>query len=107
MAAGSRRVPLEIGELPPGRTRAMAVAGHDILVCNVDGVLYAVANRCTHAKVALTNATLIGCDLECPVHGARFDVRSGAVKSRPARKPLRSYPVTLGEDGLLICLDEA
>jgi 3-phenylpropionate/trans-cinnamate dioxygenase ferredoxin subunit len=100
-------VELEIEDLAPGETRAVQAGGHEILICNVGGELHAIANRCTHAKVELTHGQLFDCEIECPVHGARFDVRTGEVKSRPARRALRSYPVKRTESGVEITLSEA
>jgi 3-phenylpropionate/trans-cinnamate dioxygenase ferredoxin subunit len=85
---------LDVANLAPGQTRALEHAGIEILLCNVGGELHAVENRCTHAAVPLTEAFLSGCELECPVHGALFDVRDGRALALPAREPLRSFPVT-------------
>lgn len=86
---------VDVSELASGRTRAVSHAGANLLVCNVDGAYFAVENRCSHAEVLLTVARLDGCLLECPVHGARFDVRDGSVARRPARRGIRTYPVVL------------
>lgn len=90
---------------PPGRTVAIEVEETKILVCNVDGALFAVENRCTHARVELTESKLIGAEIECPVHGARFDARTGSVLCRPARRPLRTFGVERVDGGLSISLD--
>lgn len=97
------RVETEIPE--PGKTRHFKIDDQRILLCNVDGDLFAVENSCTHARVLLTAGRLIGPELECPVHGARFDVRTGAVTCPPARKALRSFPVSLVEGGVEVQLD--
>lgn len=76
-----------------GQIREVVVNGRAVLLCNVDGELYALQKNCTHAGVPLGGGRLRGHRLECPLHGAVFDVRSGAVLSPPARKPLDVYPV--------------
>ena len=68
---------------------------HSILLCNVDGEFYAVENLCSHAATPLSHGRLDGYRLECPVHGARFDVRDGKVARRPARRALRTFPVVV------------
>jgi 3-phenylpropionate/trans-cinnamate dioxygenase ferredoxin subunit len=96
---------VEIGDLQPGETRVVEIDTLQILICNVDGEWFGVENRCTHAAVRLTEAKLIGCEIECPVHGARFSVRTGDVTCRPARRGLRVFPLTRVAGGVLISLD--
>ena len=96
---------VELKELDPGKTHAVEVGSLKILICNVDGDWFAIENMCTHAKIALTSARLIGLEIECPVHGARFDVRTGSVMCLPARRGLRVFPLTRVAEGALISLD--
>jgi len=98
-----RRV--EVAEPAPGQTVAFEVGDQKILLCNVDGELHAVENQCSHARMALTEAKLVGNEIECPVHGARFDARTGIAMCRPARRPLRTFAVRRVDDGLEISLD--
>ena len=62
--------------------------------------IYAVADRCSHKDFALSGGDLVGpCVLECPWHGARFDVRNGQALSGPATEPLATYSVrVVGEE---------
>ena len=76
-----------------GTTRAIEANGRKLRLCNVDGVLYAIEDRCTHAGIPFEGGKLRGCILECPMHGARFDVRDGKVATPPARRPLTTVPV--------------
>ena len=92
-------------EPEPGKTCAVEVGHYKILICNVFGDLFAVENLCTHARVSLTSARLIGAQIECPVHGARFDARSGIVMCPPARRGLRVFPLTRVAGGVEISLD--
>jgi len=82
-----------LDELAPGATRAVAVGGERVLVCRVgpEGV-HAVADACTHDEAPLGQAVLDGRALECPRHGARFDVTTGAVLRLPAAAPLPTFP---------------
>jgi 3-phenylpropionate/trans-cinnamate dioxygenase ferredoxin subunit len=61
-----------------------------------DGI-HAVSNICSHAYARLDEGRLRGYRLICPLHGASFDVRSGAVMGAPASVPLQSYPVRIVE----------
>ena len=91
--AGKESVVIDVADLEPGQTRALELLGREVLLCNVDGELYAVENLCTHTQVPLTDGRLLGFTLECPLHGARFDVRDGSVTRPPAYCALPSFRV--------------
>jgi 3-phenylpropionate/trans-cinnamate dioxygenase ferredoxin subunit len=76
-----------VDEIAPGRAVECTVDGREVLVCNVGGELYAVADVCTH-------------DRGCPRHGARFDVRDGSVTAPPAVKPIATYAARV-RDGII------
>jgi 3-phenylpropionate/trans-cinnamate dioxygenase ferredoxin component len=63
-----------------------------------DGTFHAVSPWCTHAKVSLLTGDVEGCEVICPLHGARFDLRDGSHLCLPAVRPLEHYPLRL-EDG--------
>ena len=107
MAAEGERnefVALE-GEIAPGQTRGVEVGPYKILICNVGGELFGLENYCTHARVSLSSAVLTDNELECPVHGAVFDVRTGVVLCPPAPRGLRRFGVRRVEGGVIVCLD--
>ena len=86
-------VVVDVSDLAPGATRPVECGRRKALLCNVGGAFYAVAERCTHAAFSLAEGCLEGPHLECPLHGALFDVRDGSPVRRPASKPLATYPV--------------
>ena len=90
-----------IDEVPPGEARVVETDYERVLLCNVDGVIYAIADVCTHDDGPLGDGTLENCAIECPRHGARFDVRTGEVVAPPAVVPVRSYAVRVREDGIV------
>ena len=71
-------------DVPPGSAVAARIDGHDLLVCNVDGELFAVDDLCTHDRLPIGDCRIRGGSVQCPRHGARFDVRTGAVLEGPA-----------------------
>jgi 3-phenylpropionate/trans-cinnamate dioxygenase ferredoxin subunit len=85
-------------DVPPGSVRVFQVNGRSIALANLDGSFYAVDNLCTHDNGPLGEGTLWNGTIECPRHGARFDVKTGAVKALPAVRPVRTYPVRLDGD---------
>src|SRR5436305_10119123 len=82
-----------VGDLPAGRVLVVDVDGQAIALCNVDGAIYAIDDVCTHDGGPLDQGELDGAQIECPRHGARFDVRSGRALTLPAVMPVHTYPV--------------
>lgn len=88
-----------VHEVNEGDMKQYAINGKDITLAKVQGQLFAFDDICTHAEVSLASGILEGFEVECCAHGARFDVRTGAVKSMPATEALGTYPVKReGED---------
>lgn len=77
----------------PGTCRVVATDEIPIAVFNLDGHYYAVENRCTHEEAELSDGTLEGDEIICPLHGARFSVVTGAALTPPAYENLRTFPV--------------
>jgi 3-phenylpropionate/trans-cinnamate dioxygenase ferredoxin subunit len=82
-----------VTDVPAGAVRVVKAAGRSIALCNLNGTFYAVDNLCTHDSGPLGEGTLYNGTVECPRHGARFDIQTGAVKALPAVRPVRTYPV--------------
>lgn len=96
-----------LSEIPPGSVFYYEQDGLSVAIANCDGTLYAVDNVCTHDGGPL-NEGEIYCDtfeIECPRHGATFDLRSGRVTALPAVRPIGTYPVTVQGDDVLIEVD--
>jgi 3-phenylpropionate/trans-cinnamate dioxygenase ferredoxin subunit len=83
----------ETGEIAPGQVKVVEVDGRRIALCNVGGELYAIDDVCTHDGGPLDQGELYDNVIECPRHGARFDVRTGRVLALPAVKSLNTYPL--------------
>lgn len=80
-------------ELPNGARKIVEVDGLAIAVFNIAGTLYAIADVCSHDDGPVAEGELEGHEIECPRHGARFDVRDGRVLSFPAIVNIPAYPV--------------
>ena len=70
-----------LSDIPPGTMKGIKAKGKEILVANVDGEAYAIADRCTHLRYRLHKGTLDGTIVECAGHGSRFDVTDGGLCS--------------------------
>jgi len=91
-----------VGDIPPGQVRVVEVGDEEIALCNVGGEFFAVANLCTHDGGPLGQGEVLDHQVECPRHGARFDVRSGQVKALPAVQPIPTYEVKVEGDEVLV-----
>jgi len=68
----------------------------------VDGKFYATAGKCSHEDVHLCDGLVMDFTVECPKHNGQFDYRTGAAKRLPACVDLRTYPVKVERDRVLI-----
>ncbi len=93
------------GDLTEGEVIGVEIAGRSIAIYDSDGNLYATDNICTHAYARLSDGWLDGNVIECPLHAARFDIRTGAVLDPPATVDLRTYPVRVVDGEIEIKLD--
>lgn len=84
--------------LPPGERVWHELAEETAVIFNIEGEYYAIADLCSHDGGPLEDGELTGFAVECPRHGACFDVRSGAALSLPATSPIPSF-ATKVEDG--------
>lgn len=91
-----------VGDLNPGEGFRVEINGNDIALWNVEGVIYATSDVCTHEETSLVDGDLWGEVIECPLHGAQFDVRTGEVLSLPAIFPLPTYPVKVENDTVYV-----
>ena len=89
-------------DIAPGKVNVYEVAGRQIAVCNVDGTFYAIDDVCTHDGGPLDQVELVGDEIECPRHGACFDVKTGKALTLPAVLPVRSYPVQVNGDEIMV-----
>jgi 3-phenylpropionate/trans-cinnamate dioxygenase ferredoxin component len=81
------------GEIAPGQGKIFEVQGKEIALFNVGGAYFAIDNMCTHEEASLADGEISGFEVTCPLHGAKFDVRSGQVLGPPAYDDVTSYPV--------------
>jgi apoptosis-inducing factor 3 len=78
------------------------VAGEEIALYWVDDAVYATHDVCTHAFARLSEGYLEGECIECPIHQALFNVKTGAVMAPPAYEPIKTYPCRIEGDDVLV-----
>ncbi len=88
-----------LADLPPGQARRHTVGDVAMAVVHTEGQVYAVNDRCSHADVSLSEGEVMGCLLECWLHGSAFDLATGLPQSPPASQPIATYAVRIvGDD---------
>lgn len=89
-------------ELRPGEMKVVVIDRERVLVANVGGVFHAVRDTCGHAGAPLSSGSLVGYVVECPLHFACFDVRSGKLLSGPVSADVPSYEVRVEQDTVYV-----
>ena len=88
-----------VGDVEPGTAIVVTAGPRRLALCRAeDGAFYAIDDVCTHDGGPLGEGEIFDCEIECPRHGARFDILTGQVTALPAVFPVHTYPVTV-EDG--------
>jgi nitrite reductase/ring-hydroxylating ferredoxin subunit len=95
-----------VDELKAGETKRVFVAGIDIALCNLAGEFHAIDNICTHAYACLTDGYFEGDVLECPLHGGRFDVKTGAALGGIVTEDLRRFAVRVEGDAVFVSVGD-
>ena len=93
-------------EIPVGQFKAVQVAGKNLLVCHTENGFHVIDDTCTHDDGPLGDGWLEGEAIECPRHGARFDVTSGKVLCLPAAVPINAYRVKVEGDEIQVNVNE-
>ena len=96
----------QASELKPGTKKLVWVGDTRVLLTNVDGVFYAVDDLCSHAWAILHAGWLEGDEIICPLHGARFSVKTGEALTSPAEEDLTCFAVKIEGDNVLIGVPE-
>ena len=82
-----------LDEVPPGGRKSLVFDDRAVLLLRVGEEFFAVEDVCSHDGQPLTDGPLEGTAIECPRHGARFDVRTGRPLCMPAVEPIATYEV--------------
>ena len=88
-------------EIIDGKMTGRDLGKTHVVVCRHLGTLYALSGVCSHAFALLHEGRLRGHRIICPLHGASFDCRTGAVLGPPANTPLRTFPVRVNDEGVV------
>jgi 3-phenylpropionate/trans-cinnamate dioxygenase ferredoxin subunit len=93
-----------LAEVPDGGAIAVEVEGVELALVRDGDVIYAVVDECSHAAIPLSEGEVEGNEIECWLHGSRFDLRTGKPVNLPATEPVQTYPTTIEGDTVLVDL---
>ena len=92
------RTVARLEDVPEGTMRQVELDGAKIMLAHVGDRIFALHDECSHEEFALSSGELVGKQVTCTLHGARFDLETGAPRALPAVKPVRTYEARV-EDG--------
>jgi len=91
-------------ELKTSKLLCVKPQGLRIALAYVDGKVFAVDDMCSHEDASLAKGSLHGECVKCPLHGSRFDLNTGAALDEPAEEPVKTYPVKIEGDDIMVKL---
>ena len=94
-----------VDELGPGQIKQYLVEDRFVALCNVEGEFHAFEDVCTHQFTHLSEGEFTDSEVKCPLHGAKFDVKTGAAKSLPAVKPVPKHEVKVENGNVYVALN--
>ena len=99
------RTVARLDDVPDGSLTQVELDGTKILIANVGGRVYALHDQCSHEEFPLSNGELADGQVTCILHGARFDLESGAPRSLPAVRPVKTYEARVEGEEIQIRAD--
>jgi nitrite reductase/ring-hydroxylating ferredoxin subunit len=101
---GTWHVAAALDDLKEGEPLGVEIASYHIALYRVGQEFYATGNICSHAEALLSDGVLDGCEIECPLHMGRFDIRNGEALTSPVEIDIPTYPIRVADDRLEVCL---
>ena len=96
---------VSVNDLGPGELTVVEIEDAEIVLVNLEGEFFAIEDVCTHDGSEISSGCLIDGSIECPRHGARFDIKTGEVTAPPAYEPVDTFPVRV-VDGVVQVRDD-
>ncbi len=86
--------------------KGVFVGDEEIAVYNVEGEYFATHGVCTHENVGLADGFVEGDLIECPLHSACFEIKTGKAVNPPAEIDLKTYPVKVEGDTIYVGIEK-
>jgi 3-phenylpropionate/trans-cinnamate dioxygenase ferredoxin component len=96
-----------LADVAVGGVAAVDVEGVEVAIIRTDDEVFAIRDECSHAAIALSEGDVDtdGCEIECWLHGSRFDLRTGKPTGLPAYEPVAIYPCKVEGDAIVVSVD--
>ncbi len=94
-----------VDDIPEGAIRAFEIQHYRFVIAHAADGFYATADECTHDGAPIADGWIKGHEIVCARHGARFDLRNGAVMAPPAIVPIDTYELKIEDNEILVYLD--
>ena len=91
-----------VDDVKPESAMAVEVDGVEVAIVHSSGAFYAIADECSHAAIPLSEGDVGDGEIECYLHGSRFDLRTGEPLGLPATEPVAVYPCRVSGDDVLV-----
>jgi 3-phenylpropionate/trans-cinnamate dioxygenase ferredoxin subunit len=91
-----------VGDVTNASPLAVTVDGVDVAIVRQGDDVYAISDECSHAAIPLSEGEVEDGEIECWLHGSRFDLRTGKPSGPPATEPVPTYPVRVDGDDVLV-----
>ena len=95
-------VEIALDSFSASHVQTVEINGSVVAVFKVDNEFFAIQNRCSHAEASLSEGEVYDCKVECPLHGAEFDLKTGEALTLPATKPVATYTTEVNENSVLV-----
>ncbi len=92
----------KVGDLNPGELMYVEVDDEPVCLINFNGEFHALNDLCTHEEASLSDGEIVGDEIECPLHGGAFAIRTGLPVAFPVVVPAQRYAVKVDGDTILI-----
>src|SRR3954447_9100150 len=105
-AGSARMLPVcSVDDVKPESAYAAEVGGTEVAIVHSQGRFYAIADECSHASIPLSEGDVGNGEIECYLHGSRFDLATGEPLGLPATEPVTVYPVKIDNDDIYVDID--
>jgi len=95
-----------LADFPQTAGLRIEIGEHRVAMFRIDDDVYAIGDRCSHAEASLAEGEVFDDEVECPRHGAAFELATGAALTLPATKPVPTYQVDVEDDVVYLTIDE-
>ncbi len=93
-----------VSDIADGDVLRVVIAGKELAIYNLGGEFFATEGLCTHGHTVLAEGYVDGGTIECRMHGGTFDIRTGKALTAPCTVDLKTYPVTVDGDRILVAM---